>query len=165
MNGELKDVARASIIAPKNRMHHNRPIPDGCFKVSLTRVFSGCDEVDPPYQPVGADDHQLFRECIPWTMVWPKTQIRLSLATPQTTPQVGLGQNPVKVSAPAPPQLEEPAAQEDDIFDDCYINDDRYEDRGFMAPLDEPLTCRAPDTHEPAGQADKAACTKRMFDS
>ena len=34
-----------------------------------------------------------------------------------------------------------------------------------MAPLDEPSTYRAPDTHEPAGQADKAACMKHLFDS
>ena len=32
-----------------------------------------------------------------------------------------------------------------------------------MDPLDEPPT--APHTHDPAGQADKAACTKRLFDS
>ena len=34
-----------------------------------------------------------------------------------------------------------------------------------MALLDEPSTYRAPDTDKPAGQADKAACTKRLFDS
>ena len=112
---------------------------------------------------MGANEHLLLRECIPWAMVWPKTQIRLSPATPQTTPQVGLGKNPVKASAPAPPQLKEPAAQKYDIFNDCYIDDDRCEDGGLMAPLDEPPT--APHTHEPASQADKAACTKRLFDS
>ena len=96
-------------------------------------------------------------------MVWPKTQIRLSPDTPQATPQVGLGQNPVKAIAPAPPQLKEPAAQKDDIFDDSYIDDDRCDDGGLMAPLDEPPT--APHTHEPAGQADKAACMKRLFRS
>ena len=162
MNGELKDVARATIVAPKNRMHHNTPIPDGFFKVSMIRVFAGCDEVDPPVQPVGAEDHLLLRECIPWPMMWPKTQIRISPDTPHTTPEVGLGQNPVKASAPAPPQLKEPAAREDDIFDDCYIDDDRCEDGGFMDPLDEPSS--APHTHEPS-QPDKAACTKRLFDS
>ena len=98
------------------RYLRHRPV-DCAILFSFTRL-------DPPYQPVGAEDHLLLRECIPWAMVWPKTQIRLSPATPQTTPQVRLGQNPIKASTPAPPQMKEPVAWEDDISDDFYIDDD-----------------------------------------
>ena len=183
MNGELKDVARANIIQLKCLVFHNRPMPAGVYRVSLARVLPGCDNVDPPIQPEGADSQMVLGECIPWPMLWPKSQIRLGAggSTPQTTPPVGLGPSHGKATAPPPPSsafgerrpqlqvdgvadLEEPATQQDDLDDDVdrYIHD-RYDDEGFMAPLDVP-PYRAPNTHEPS-PAEKAGCSKRLFGS
>jgi hypothetical protein len=58
--------------------------------------------------------------------------------------------------------LDEPAAQHDNLDDGVgqYIDD--YDSGGFMAPLDEPY--RAPDTRE-LGPAEKTRATKRLFGS
>lgn len=39
VDGELKEVAKATIETPRIRTHLKRPIPDECYKVSLARVF------------------------------------------------------------------------------------------------------------------------------
>ena len=61
-DGALKDVAEANIVTPKNLMFHNRPMPGGCYTILMDRVLAGCDEVEPPYQLEGADEHLLLAE-------------------------------------------------------------------------------------------------------
>ena len=51
VNGELKDVAKASIVTPLNRILHTVTMPDGVFRVALARVLPGCANLDPPAQP------------------------------------------------------------------------------------------------------------------
>jgi len=39
VNNELKDVAKARIVAPLNRVFHTVPMADTMFRVTLDRVF------------------------------------------------------------------------------------------------------------------------------
>jgi hypothetical protein len=57
---------------------HNLPIPAGMFRVALVRPLKGCDSVDPPMQPHGADEHYSLGGCGGWPLLWPKSQIRLA---------------------------------------------------------------------------------------
>ena len=87
VGSKLKDVATGTIIAPENRVHHFKPLDDGVHKVSLARVFPGCDDVVPPIQPVdpeepedddeAAQEIKVLRQCFNMTLLWPKAQIRL----------------------------------------------------------------------------------------
>ena len=52
VDGELKEVAQANIVTPLNRIHHNRPISNEFYKISLSWVFPGCGYLDPPSQPL-----------------------------------------------------------------------------------------------------------------
>ena len=74
---------------PSQRTFHNQPIPAGHFRVSLTSVKSGHEDLPPPVQHVGADDKTPPRigSCKNWVLLWPKNLIRLEPAesTPITT--------------------------------------------------------------------------------
>ena len=50
---------------------------DAVMRVSLGRVLPGCEDMDPPIQPMGAEDHKTLEGCHGWALTWPKTQIRL----------------------------------------------------------------------------------------
>jgi hypothetical protein len=63
VDGELKDVAKGSIVHPKNRMFHSKPMPDGMFRVSVAWVLPGCNGLDPPVQPDGAEEHTTLKGC------------------------------------------------------------------------------------------------------
>jgi hypothetical protein len=71
--GELKDVATGMIIQPTSTTLHTVPMDNDVMKVTLGRVLPGCEDMDPPRQPPGADDHLTLENCHGWTMVWPKT--------------------------------------------------------------------------------------------
>ncbi|KAK1665764.1 hypothetical protein QYE76_053923 [Lolium multiflorum] len=75
--GELKDVATGMIIQPKSTTLHTVAMDANVLKVTLGRVLPGCEDMDPPIQPEGADEHLTLENCHGYTMVWPKTQIRL----------------------------------------------------------------------------------------
>lgn len=90
MNGELIDVAKAKIVQPSNRQLHGKPMQPDVYRIQLVRVLSGYDDVLPPFQPHGADEDEVLtlQHCFNWSMVWPKSQIRLGArdTTPQTAP-------------------------------------------------------------------------------
>jgi hypothetical protein len=75
--GVLKDVATGVLIQPANRMMHTIPLDDVVMRVRLARVLSGFDDLDPPIQPQGAEEHKTLVDCFGWPLTWPKTQIRL----------------------------------------------------------------------------------------
>ncbi|KAK1680532.1 hypothetical protein QYE76_041380 [Lolium multiflorum] len=56
---------------------HTVAMDANVLKVTLGRVLPGCEDMDPPIQPEGADEHLTLENCHGYTMVWPKTQIRL----------------------------------------------------------------------------------------
>ena len=58
--GELKDVATGMIIQPKSTTLHTVAMDANVLKVTLGRVLPGCEDMDPPRQPPGADEH------MPW---------------------------------------------------------------------------------------------------
>ena len=64
VDSELKDVAKANIVAPLNRVCHTRPLPDHLFKISLVRVFPGCAHLDPPNQPADVDSQFTLGDCL-----------------------------------------------------------------------------------------------------
>src|SRR3954468_15692976 len=85
VNNELKDVAKARIVAPLNRVFHTVPMADTMFRVALDRVFPGCANLDPPTQPPEADSELNLEQCLSWPMLWHKDLIRVdpSFTTPQ----------------------------------------------------------------------------------
>ena len=72
VNGELKDVAKAKIVTPLNRMWHGTPMPDDVFRIMLSRVLPGCGALDPPSQPPEADNELNLEQCLVWQLRWPK---------------------------------------------------------------------------------------------
>ena len=54
--GELKDVATGMIIQPKSTTLHTVAMDANVLKVTLGRVLPGCEDMDPPIQPEGADE-------------------------------------------------------------------------------------------------------------
>ena len=89
IKGHKVDVGKGMIMDPSQRTFHNQPIPAGHFRVSLTSVKSGHEDLPPPVQHVGADDETPPRIgcCKGWVLLWPKNLIRLEPAesTPITT--------------------------------------------------------------------------------
>ena len=47
VGGELKDVAKGTLIQPASRTMHNNPMDDDVMRVRLARVLPGCDDMDP----------------------------------------------------------------------------------------------------------------------
>jgi len=147
---------------------------DGLYRVSVARVLPGCDDLDPPYQPHGVEEHMVLRDCRAWTMLWPKTQLHVGGkdTTPQTTPPVLPEPSHGKTAAPLPPlapcdvvaDLDMHKAQGDndeDAYDDYITNEF---DGLFMPSIDEPF--HATDARNPAVPADKPnTCTKHLFGS
>ena len=91
IKGQKVDVGKGMIMDPLQPMFHNQPIPAGHFRVSLSSVKSGHEDLPPPVQYVGADDETPPRigSCKGWVLLWPKNLIRLEPAesTPITTHQ------------------------------------------------------------------------------
>jgi hypothetical protein len=56
VNGELKEDATSTIVAPKSKMMHNVVMPVNLARVSLCCVIEGFDDLEPPEQPLGADE-------------------------------------------------------------------------------------------------------------
>ena len=86
VGGELVDVAKGRIVQPGNRVFHGNPMPPTVYRVQLVRVLRGCDDLLPSYRPPGADEDDVMtlNACIGWSMLWPKSQIRLEAG--DTTP-------------------------------------------------------------------------------
>ena len=95
---------------PLQPTFHNQPIPAGHFRVSLTSVKSGHEDLPPPVQHVGADDETPPRigSYMGWVLLWPKNLIRLEPAesTPITTHQQACAEMttpPTQLPAPVVP--------------------------------------------------------------
>ncbi|KAK1663854.1 hypothetical protein QYE76_052013 [Lolium multiflorum] len=56
VNGELKDVARGSILRPLDKKWHTRDMEDDVYRVEVDRALPGYEDLFPPNQPHGADD-------------------------------------------------------------------------------------------------------------
>jgi hypothetical protein len=48
VDGELKDVAKGTIIQPNNTIMHHKEMVSEVFKVRLAQVLPGCEDMDPP---------------------------------------------------------------------------------------------------------------------
>lgn len=174
VNNELKDVAKGHIISPGNRMYHNKPLPPELCKVILDVVLPGFDDVDPPIQPHGADEHLPLGQCFRWTMAWPKSQIRLGTGgtTPRETPPIVTAPSHGKKVAMQPSSAPRHVAADpgmnmaqdpDDVDIADFIDDHGYTDDHFMPPFEE--TYLAKECRDQVGPAEKANCNKRLFSS
>ncbi|KAK1631515.1 hypothetical protein QYE76_005830 [Lolium multiflorum] len=157
--GELKDVATGMIIQPKSTTLHTVAMDANVLKVTLGRVLPGCEDMDPPIQPEGADEHLTLENFHGYTMVWPKTQIRLGgrstgassiIRQPIVRPPARRAAPPVvtattsrhkKLLGESPPPAEPkgkaaaplspiPSPNEDDIDDDGPVDVDAYLNTG-----------------------------------
>ncbi|KAK1646269.1 hypothetical protein QYE76_064074 [Lolium multiflorum] len=137
VNGELIDVAKAKIVQPSNRQLHGRPMQPDVYRIQLVRVLSGYDDVLPPFQPHGADEDEVLtlQHCFNWSMVWPKSQIRLGArgTTPQTTPPALPAPSHGKTTPTVPPSADEDMhmAQDEDMQMAQDPNDGPDEDSTF----------------------------------
>ena len=92
------DVGKATIMEPKEPLFHSRPIPPNVFKVSVSSVKPGHENL-PRLILVGDDDEtprRLGDCCNGWVLLWPKSLLRLEAAgsTPTSTqPQQGMNIN------------------------------------------------------------------------
>jgi hypothetical protein len=90
VNGELKDVAKGTIIQPLNRQFHGMPMPSSVYRVKISLVLGGYESMEPPAQPKGCWEEDetmpLLTDCYNYFLQWPKSQIRLGAAA-GTTPQ------------------------------------------------------------------------------
>ena len=91
IKGQKVDVGKGMIMDPLQPTFHNQPIPAGHFRVSLSNVKSGHEDLPPPVQHVGADYETPPRigSYKNWVLLWPKNLIRLepTESTPITTHQ------------------------------------------------------------------------------
>ena len=60
IKGQKVDVGKG-MMNPLQPTFHNQPIPAGHFRVSLSSVKSGHEDLPPPVQHVGEDDETLPR--------------------------------------------------------------------------------------------------------
>lgn len=94
ISGQKVDVGKATIVKPKERSFHSRPMPPGVFKVSMASVKAGHENLAPPV-PLGGDDDETpprLGDCKSWVLLWPKNLLRLEAdgSTPTTKPQQGI---------------------------------------------------------------------------
>ena len=60
MNDELVDVAKGKIVQLGNPVFHGKPMPPTVYRVQLVRVLRACDDLLPPYRPLGADEDDVM---------------------------------------------------------------------------------------------------------
>ena len=164
VDGVLKDVGKGSIVQPKGLMMHNKPIPAGWFQVRLVRAFKGCERIDPPRQPEGAEEHKDLDGCCGWPLLWPKTQIRLAKEAPAAAPKVHpplivantKRHKQLAAHTPSPQPNDVEVAPKDDVDIDNYLNTNAMATDGFyMPPLGEPAS-----RGQQAGRP--LSCTQRL---
>jgi len=98
VDNELRDVASGSIVNPLHRMLHCVQMDPDVFRVSLDKVFRGCEDLYPPRAPPQADSELKLGECLSWPLEWPKALIRLK---PETVTSTG-PTAPTQAAAPTP---------------------------------------------------------------
>lgn len=91
----LKDVAKANIILPLNRVFHDSEMPHSVHRVEVLRPLPGCEELDPPNQPAGEDEELKVGQLKNRLLLWPKALIRLNPTTESVPSQDRVGIPPV----------------------------------------------------------------------
>ena len=91
IKGQKVDVGKGVIMNSLQPMFQNQPIPAGHFRVNLSSVKLGHEDLPPLVQHVGEDDETppWIGSCKGWVLLWPKNLICLEPAesTPITTHQ------------------------------------------------------------------------------
>ncbi|KAK1664268.1 hypothetical protein QYE76_052427 [Lolium multiflorum] len=183
VNGELKDVARGSILRPLDKKWHTRDMEDDVYRVEVDRALPGYEDLFPPNQPHGADDEDPLNlaSLKGWVLLWPKTLIRINtysgstaskdkhLAAPQVSVPPRQPAAPV-VSAPpqqpaapvvsAPPQQPAAPVVSAPPQQPAAPEAEEYEREDFL--WDIPTSSQV--VHEDA-LAPKYGCSKKLFDS
>ncbi|KAK1648778.1 hypothetical protein QYE76_066583 [Lolium multiflorum] len=183
VNGELKDVARGSILRPLDKKWHTRDMEDDVYRVEVDRALPGYEDLFPPNQPHGADDEDPLNlaSLKGWVLLWPKTLIRINtysgstaskdkhLAAPQVSVPPRQPAAPV-VSAPpqqpaapvvsAPPQQPAAPVVSAPPQQPTAPEAEEYEREDFQ--WDIPTSSQV--VHEDA-LAPKYGCSKKLFDS
>ena len=106
INSQKVDVGKAVITKPLELTFHGQPIPVGTFRVTLSSVKAGHEDLTPPVRLGGEEDETPMRlgECKGWMLLWPKNLLRLETAesTPMTTHQQGMNTTTPPTQLPAP---------------------------------------------------------------
>ncbi|KAK1651295.1 hypothetical protein QYE76_069100 [Lolium multiflorum] len=182
VNGELKDVARGSILRPLDKKWHTRDMEDDVYRVEVDRALPGYEDLFPPNQPHGADDEDPLNlaSLKGWVLLWPKTLIRINtysgstaskdkhLAAPQVSvpprqPARGVSAPPQQPAAPvvsAPPQQPAAPVVSAPPQQPAAPEAEEYEREDFQ--WDIPTSSQV--VHEDA-LAPKYGCSKKLFDS
>ncbi|KAK1694605.1 hypothetical protein QYE76_011302 [Lolium multiflorum] len=183
VNGELKDVARGSILRPLDKKWHTRDMEDDVYRVEVDRALPGYEDLFPPNQPHGADDEDPLNlaSLKGWVLLWPKTLIRINTYSGSTAskdkhlaaPHVSVPpRQPAAPVVSAPPQR--PAAQEVSAppqqpaapvvsappQQPAAPEAEEYERDDFQ--WDIPTSSQVVHEDEPAS---KYGCSKKLFDS
>ena len=89
IKGQKVDVGKGVITKPLDLTFHNQPMPAAHFRVTLSSVTSGHEDLPPPVQHGGEDNETPLRIgiCKGWVLLWPKNLLRLEpvKSTPITT--------------------------------------------------------------------------------
>src|SRR3954464_6834592 len=142
-------------------------MPDSMHRVKISRVLRGCDDLEPPIQPPGADEEEpyVLRSCFGLFLQWPKSMIHLGTAgaiTPQTTtPPVVPATSGGK--APLPPSPSPPRGGSDDHVDDMHMPQDPAEDDEDWN--DHFFNTQFSNEDLAGGPTKKPTITKRLFGS
>ena len=181
------------IVKPKDRMFHNREMPDGVFKVNVASVLAGFEDLPPPV-PVDDDETpKMIGACKSWFLPWPKSLLRLEAPSITPTPPSQEGMNttpPTTLPAPVvasdsgrregePPLVPDdvaPVVKEANVDDDMEDDDDdpdkyfntAYDDGGLMAQDGEDSGYEHGDDDLmlpdlPEPERPKAECKKSLF--
>ena len=154
VNGELIKVAIGSIICPKDTIMHGVQMPQGVFKVKLSVVLPGYEDIPLPIQPLGVDSQLTLGQCLCWPMQWPKTQIRLgNIQIPTSSQQMNNGN--MCLRGPSPLGQSQPeggsnnnvhvgedqqqVTANDELLVNRYFLVDEYEKSATMCNLDGPM--------------------------
>ena len=151
-------MGKATIMKLKDRMFHNRDMPDGVFMVKVSSVLAGFEDLPPPVPVDDEETPKWIGACKSWFLPWPKTL--LCVEAPSITPTIASQEvmnttQPTKLPAPVgardcgrheaePPLVPDDVAlvveeanaddfmEEDDDDPLNYINI-AYDDGGLMA--------------------------------
>lgn len=170
VGGQLKDVAKGTIVKPENRTWHNGTMSPDMMRVTYSMVLPGCEQVEPPSQPSGWDDEEtaaVLNTGFGYMFLWPKSQIRLGTEDHQLniTPEAA---QPAHEEDFMMADLDDNMAQnpDDDDFEidpnfgDQFVNT-RFSAEGGYSDLYEPATSGAHRFAET--QPAKPPCQVRLF--
>jgi hypothetical protein len=133
VDNELRDVAHGSIVNPRHRTLHTVEMGPGDFRVTLARVYPGCEHLYPPYQPPGADEEMKLGECVNWPLKWPKSLIRLDpVVRSRTVTPVCSAPNEA-LTAPEVEADERPEPSQFEPSSSAFVSDDCLADLDFLS--------------------------------